>query len=377
MQRVKIVHSADLHFDTPFKEVSIEQSKINKEELKEVFMKIIHLCYEKHVDIFLLAGDIFDNYTLNRETIYFLEKAFQKIPKTKVFISPGNHDPYGQKSFYSLVNWPQNVHIFKGYLEKVYLKELDVNVWGAGFNDRYLKESLLKDFSEASDKINLMVIHGDIVEGNQKNEYNPITAEQIKNSGMDYIALGHRHEFSGINKSGSTFYAYSGCPQGRGFDELLDKGIIYGFISKSVAELEFIKTSKRNYYQKEIDVSSAYGYEELRDRIVTSIDAEKRKNNFYKLVLVGEIAEDFNIDETILAEKLKKDFYFCKIVDKTIVKYDFDELSKGYSVKSIFVKKMIKKIEDTDNEEEKEVIKLALKLGLRSLSESEIKADDY
>src|SRR5574344_924669 len=120
MQRVKIVHSADLHFDTPFKEVSIEQSKINKEELKEVFMKIIHLCYEKHVDIFLLAGDIFDNYTLNRETIYFLEKAFQKIPKTKVFISPGNHDPYGQKSFYSLVNWPQNVHIFKGYLEKVY-----------------------------------------------------------------------------------------------------------------------------------------------------------------------------------------------------------------------------------------------------------------
>ena len=115
----------------------------------------------------------------------------------------------------------------------------------------------------------------------------------------------------------------------------------------------------------------------MKERIVRSIDSEERRNNFYKIVLVGEIAEDFNIDETILAEKLKKDFYFCKIVDKTIVKYDFDELSKGYSVKSIFVKKMIKKIEDTDNEEEKEVIKLALKLGLRSLSESEIKADDY
>ena len=41
---------------------------------------------------------------------------------------------------------------------------------------------------------------------------------------MDYIALGHRHSFSGINIAGRTHFAYSGCPQGRGFDELDEKG---------------------------------------------------------------------------------------------------------------------------------------------------------
>ena len=44
---------------------------------------------------------------------------------------------------------------------------------------------------------------------------------------MDYIALGHIHKFSGIKRIGNTYYAYSGCPEGRGFDEEGDKGIIF------------------------------------------------------------------------------------------------------------------------------------------------------
>ena len=34
MKRIKIVHTGDLHFDTPFKDVGESQSRINKEELK-------------------------------------------------------------------------------------------------------------------------------------------------------------------------------------------------------------------------------------------------------------------------------------------------------------------------------------------------------
>ena len=79
MRRVKIVHTADLHFDTPFNEVDEKQRLINKEELKEVFKNIINFCKEKHVDILLLAGDIFDNLTLSRETIHFIENIFNDI----------------------------------------------------------------------------------------------------------------------------------------------------------------------------------------------------------------------------------------------------------------------------------------------------------
>ena len=283
MKKVKIVHTADLHFDTPFNEVDDKQRAINKEELKEVFKNIINFCKEKQVDILLLAGDIFDNLTLNRETIYFLENVFNNIKETRVFISPGNHDPYNNNSFYKLIKWPENVYIFKDKLEKVYIKELETNVWGAAFNEKYVRESLIRGFSQNNKEINIMAIHGEISSSSEGNEYNPITLKDIKESGMDYIALGHRHNFSGVLKEGNTFYSYSGCPQGRGFDETGDKGIIYGYVSKGAVELSFIKTCKRNYEEVYVDISNLFGYEEVIKKILDVIKEEDRKNNLYKI----------------------------------------------------------------------------------------------
>lgn len=377
MKKIKIVHTADLHFDTPFKEVGEVQSKINKEELKRVFMDIIHLCKEKSVEILLLAGDIFDNYTLNRETLYFIERSFEIIPETRVFISPGNHDPYGANSFYKLINWPSNVHIFKDKLEPVEIKELDATIWGGGFKDKYVRESMLEGFSKKSEKINIMVLHGEIANSKDGNEYNPIILKEISESGMDYIALGHRHGFSGINKVDNTCYAYSGCPQGRGFDELGDKGIIYGYISKGAVELDFIKTSRRNYEELKIDISNAFGYEETINIILQKILEEDRRKNLYKIILIGEISEEFNIDEETLRTRIISDFYFCKVVDKTTIKINLEKISKGYSMKSIFAQKLMKELEEAETEEKKEIIRIALKIGLSSLSEGEVKIDDY
>lgn len=377
MRKVKIVHTADLHFDTPFNEVDDKQRAINKEELKEVFKNIINFCKEKQVDILLLAGDIFDNLTLSGETIHFIENVFNDIKETRVFISPGNHDPYNNKSFYKLIKWPENVYIFKDKLEKVYIKELETNVWGAAFNEKYVRESLIKGFSQNNKEINIMVIHGEISSSIDGNEYNPITLKDIKESGMDYIALGHRHNFSGILKEGNTSYSYSGCPQGRGFDENGDKGIIYGYVAKGAVELNFIKTCKRNYEEIYVDVSNSFGYEELREKILNTIKEEDRKNNLYKIILKGEVSEKFHIEEKVLKSKLINDFYFCKIVDKTSIALDIKELSKGYSVKSIFVKNLLKKLQEAKTDEEKDVIKMALKIGVSSLSEAEVNIDDY
>ena len=377
MKKVKLVHTADLHFDTPFNEVDDKQRAINKEELKEVFKNIINFCKEKQVDILLLAGDIFDNLTLNRETIYFLENVFNNIEETRVFISPGNHDPYNNNSFYKLIKWPENVYIFKDKLEKVYIKELETNVWGAAFNEKYVRESLIRGFSQNNKEINIMAIHGEISSSSEGNEYNPITLKDIKESGMDYIALGHRHNFSGVLKEGNTFYSYSGCPQGRGFDETGDKGIIYGYVSKGAVELSFIKTCKRNYEEVYVDISNLFGYEEVIKKILDVIKEEDRKNNLYKIILKGEVSEKFHIEEKVLKSKLVKDFYFCKVVDKTSIALDIKELSKGYSVKSIFVKNLLKKLQEAKTDEEKDIIKMALKIGVSSLSEAEVNIDDY
>lgn len=377
MKKVKIVHTADLHFDTPFKDIGEKLSKIHKEELKEVFIDIINFCKREKADILLIAGDVFDNFTLGKDTLYFLENSFKNIPETKVFISPGNHDPYGNKSFYNIVNWPKNVKIFKGPLEKVVLEDLQTIVWGAAFTDKYVRESILKNFSGSSEYINIMVLHGEISNTSQGNEYNPIKISEIENSAMDYIALGHRHKFSGINKAGITSYAYSGCPQGRGFDELGDKGIIYGNISKGIVDLNFYKTSKRNYEEVFVDITNCNSNEEVINRIFTYMKNKNIASNLYKVILKGEISEEFPLDEEVLEERLKNKFYFIKVIDKTDIKIDFEKISKGVSVKSIFVKSLLEKMKEAKSEDEKEIIKMAIKIGVKSLSAEEVDINDY
>lgn len=376
MKKVKILQTGDLHFDTPFRDLYKDISEISKEELLEVFSKIISIAKENRIDILLLTGDIFDNLTVNKKTLAFIKNQIERIPNIKVFIAPGNHDPYNEKSFYKMINWPSNVYIFKGKLEHVILDDLKVVVWGAAFNEYYVKESLLKDIKVNEDYINIMCIHGELSTVEGGNEYNPITIKDIENSKLDYIAIGHRHNFSGIKKVGNTYYAYAGCPQGRGFDEVLDKGVIIGEVSKGIVNLDFIRTSKRNYYAKEVDISNKVSYEEIKNKILEEIKEDERKNNLYKIVLKGELESFVNLKEGLLKELIKDYFYFVKIIDKTEVKLDFDSISKDYSIRGVYAKKILEKI-DTENSEENEILKIALKLGIQCLSNEEVNLNDY
>lgn len=375
MKKIKILHCADIHFDTPFKELGKKLSEVSKEELLEVFKKIINIVIDEQVDILLIAGDVFDNFTVNKTTLYFIASQLSRINNTQVFISPGNHDPYNSRSFYEIMDWPENVYIFKGELEKVDLEDLNLTVWGAAFNNQYEKKTLFRNVEIDNSRINLMVIHGEISNNISENIYNPIYLEDIKKSGMEYIAVGHRHEFSGIKREGKTFYAYSGCPQGRGFDEIGDKGIIIGDIAKDEVHLSFRPICKRKYNTVEIDISGLDTYEEVCSVILNSFPKDERENNFFKIVLKGQLKEHLIINEDVLLSKLKDQFYYLKIINNTSVEINMDELASEFSVKGRFVSKMLKILADYP-EEDKEIINLAIKLGIQSLSESEVKLDD-
>ncbi|MBB6714252.1 metallophosphoesterase family protein [Clostridium gasigenes] len=377
MKKIKILHCGDMHFDTPFKELNSKLSSISKEELLEVLSTIINICKINSVDIMLMAGDIFDNLTVNKKTLAFIREQLERIENIKVFISPGNHDPYNTNSFYKMIEWPSNVHVFKSEMEKVYIEKLDTIVWGAAFNKPHIRESLLNAVKAQTNYINLMVLHGEISQSEGGNVYNPITLREIGESGVDYLALGHRHSYTGILREGSTCYAYCGCPQGRGFDEVGDKGVILGEVYKGSVNLEFTKTSKRNYYVREVDISKAFSNEEVKAIILRDVKEEDRLKNFYKIVLVGTLEPHLNLKEDVIFEKLKDEFYFIKIVDKTEIQIDFDEISKDYSLKGIFAAKLLKELEENKDEENIEVIKMALKLGIQCLSQEEVNLNDY
>ncbi|MDU4882771.1 DNA repair exonuclease [uncultured Clostridium sp.] len=376
MNKVKVLHCADLHFDTPFKELSKEVSDTSKNELLEVFKNIIDLAIDENIEVLLIAGDVFDNLTVNKNTLFFISDQIRRIKNIKVFISPGNHDPYNEKSFYSMINWPENVYIFKGDMEFKEVKELNLIVWGAGFRNNYENKTLLRRINIDNDKINIMLLHGEITSSNSKNEYNPIYINDIYNSNIDYIALGHRHKFSGILKEGMTTYAYSGCPQGRGFDEEGEKGVIIGEVYKGGTNLEFFPVYKRKYVTKEIDITDTNNYDEVVFKVLSDLSDEEIHKNFYKIILKGELKEHFKLKENLLIDKLKNKFYYFKIINDTSIEVNLEELSKDYSIKGKFIAKIIEKLKEA-SDDDKEILKLALKIGIQCLSEDEVNLNDY
>lgn len=388
MSKVKIIHCSDFHFDTPFTDYDRVAAEGRKEDLRETFQKIISLAKEEDVKIILISGDFFDNDTVSYETMTLIRKSFEQVPQIKIFISPGNHDPNNVKTFYSTFQWPDNVHIFKELIERIDIEELNLSVYGYGFGKHYQREGVLNGFIvEDNSKINIMVMHGEVVKGNSLSDYNPITEQQISGSGLDYLALGHVHSFSGINLCGNTRWCYPGCPEGRGFDELGPKGVILGEVGKGYINLSFLELCKRRQEVLEIDISDSENYEDIVLRINKGLGLHSKSSNIgeiydnlgkdmYKIILKGKVEKEFKIKKEVLLGKLKDQFYYVKIKDVTDIKTDYDALAKEYSIKGLFAKKMLTLIDKEENEQEKSKLKLSLRMGLEALDYREVTVNE-
>ena len=53
-----------------------------------------------------------------------------------------------------------------------------------------------------------------------------IEVYELKNKNIDYLALGHVHKYKMEKLDNRGIYCYSGCLEGRGFDECGDKGCV-------------------------------------------------------------------------------------------------------------------------------------------------------
>ena len=173
-----------------------------------------------------------------------------------------------------------------------------------------------------------------------------------------------------------TTYAYSGCPQGRGFDEEGEKGVIIGEVYRGGTDLRFFPVCKRKYVTKEINITGSNNYDEVIFKILSDLSDEEINKNFYKIILKGELKEHFNLKENLLIEKLKNKFYYIKIINNTSIEINLEELSKDYSIKGKFIAKILEKLKDA-SDDDKEILKLALKIGIQCLSEDEVNLNDY
>lgn len=350
MSEIKILHMADIHFGRPASGLPEHLRDIRRQEVRSTFSAALAMAKEKSVDAVLISGDLFDCADTDKSTINFIKGEFAKLGDIPVFISPGNHDPLGS-AYTALIKADcPNVTVFGADCTHKICPEKNFAVYGIGFDNEVIHEPLLKKIkAEDENLVNIAVVHGEV---SANSDYNPVSEADIAATGMDYVALGHVHAYSGIKKSGNTCYAYSGTPEGGGFDECGDKGVVFGTVSKNECNLEFVPICKRRYHTLEIDVTEASTLQEIIEKATALAE---NKDDLYKIVLTGQRPE--KIPPNVIENEVGA--FFVKTKDLTRSAYDLEKISADYTIGGLFAKNVLERMKNADDAEKADLMRAA------------------
>ena len=359
---MKFVHIADMHFDSPFVNLSEKDimGDLRRLEQRKVFKKIIEYIKENNIKYFFISGDLYEHKYIKQSTIEYVNKLFEEIPETNIYIAPGNHDPYTKNSYYNKYNWSKNVKIFGPKVEKI--ETQDANIYGYGFDDFYCSDSGVENIEiEQNEKPNILIIHGNI-DGStiEDMQYNSMSKKMLEEKGFDYVALGHIHK-KDYNTEENQKIVYPGSTISLGFDELGEHGMIVGDVEKNKLEIQFVKLDDKQFTKRELNVDNIYSKEELIEKIN---ELKIEENNYVEIILIGN--RNFEINKYDLIRYISNN-NIIKIKDNTKIAYDLEKLENENTLKGLFIKEMNKKIKNAETEEEKEIIEKSIEIGLASL----------
>lgn len=363
MQPVKILHCADFHLGASL--YGMEHSSVlRSRDLTQAFLDTITLCKSEHIQLLLIAGDLFENWNLSPDIFLMAKQQFESIPDTLVAIAPGNHDPYSPESCYTKREfWPGNVLIFPDRWTSQRLDSLGVELWGAGFGAPYQSKSLLQPVTPRRPEfLQIGVLHATIAAAS---DYHPITLAEIGASGLDYLALGHIHKPSAMEREGNTTYAYPGCPQGRSFGEQGPRGVLMGTVAKHSCMLDFVPMGKKMYLQTKLDITGAVGASAVAELIEQHLNTQYGEDylrHLYRISLTGKVSDmELSLDSI---KNLLAHLCFLQLQDHTELDCDLAELAGELSLRGRFVTQMLARLEAEDSD----TVRLALKLGLKSFA---------
>lgn len=361
----RFVHAADFHLDSAFAALTPQQAAARRRESRELVFRLADYVNKNGVELVLLAGDLLDGTSLFRETGEQLSQALGSM-EAQVCIAPGNHDWYGPGSVWETMTWPENVHLFReGAMTALELPALGAVVHGAAFTAPEQGESLLAGFTVPADgRVHLGVLHGDNPSGEAR--YDPLSREEIAASGLAYLALGHIHRRTEPVLAGGTLYAWSGCLEGRGFDELGEKGFYLGTVCDGGAvSVSFVPFARRRYEILEVDVTGRAPRAAVEEAL-----PERTERDLYRLILTGETGEE-GAGVPALQEALADRFYGLEIRDRTRMAGDVWARAEEDSLRGLFLRDLREQLE-TASEDQRERITQAARFGLAALDHRDL-----
>lgn len=363
------IHCSDLHLDSPVEaHLNPHQAQMRRQELLRTFSRMADYAEEHRIKAVMISGDLFDSDPVSSSAVQYVLHTVEKHPSVDFIYLPGNHDfsaIHGLEragyadNFYVIGNYPSidSPHVI---LQKTYGSVVITGLTGP----------IDQLPSLAADRTNIVMVHGQIsssptVPSMENGEFHYCSRE-FSDKNIDYIAAGHIHQFRIIPIDRRCTFCYSGCLEGRGFDECGEKGFVLLTIPpEGSVTPQFIPFALRTVRKLDADVTGCTDYAQVETR-VTDILADANPSDLVRLCLSGTVPPDLNLHTNWLTHTFDANFYFLLIEDHTKPAVSYEDYQSDISLKGEFIR-LVLSSDDLTESEKADIIKE----GLQALSGEE------
>ena len=385
---LRLLHTADVHLGARHADLG-EEAAAQRERQFAAFQATIELAIAEKVDLFLIAGDLFDSNTQPRRSVERVAAELRRLAAAKIrtVIIPGTHDVYDRSSVYRAYDVPalagsagddDMITVLTPERPDVVLSACDVVVHARIFATKRAPNSPLMDFNVSGDARatwHVGLVHGAIaISGKTDRDEVVITREEIAGSGLDYLALGHWHSAQQGTASGVT-YAYSGAPEPIALDQdragkvlLVTLEEVGGAKTVTVDERQVGRT---RFERSEIDAASLTSQPELVSRLAARADPD--------LVLDVRVAgvrpDELDLDTDEVEAQLKPSFLKVRVRDVSLPALTEGALPPADTIAGAFIRDVegrIAELEASNQAGEAAELRDVLRLGRLLLTGHEV-----
>src|SRR5688572_9330096 len=202
---LRIAHTSDVHL----------HNGEDGAHARAAFTRVIDAVVATEAELFLIAGDLFDDNRVRKDVIQFVYEQLARVSCPTVIIA-GNHDCWEERSILKRMDFGaagEHVTLLDDVSgRQIEFPELHATVWGRCMVDHTPEYRPMAGAPPRTRNLwHIGMAHGLYSEDADSERSSLITPQEIAESGFDYLALGHVHAHRQM-RHGKTLACYPGVP---------------------------------------------------------------------------------------------------------------------------------------------------------------------
>lgn len=348
---LRLLHTADVHLGARHADLG-EVAATQRERQFAAFRVAVALAIGEHVDVVLIAGDLFDSNTQPKRSVERVAAELKRLVDASIrtVIIPGTHDCYDRSSIYRAYDLPamagsgpddDMVTVLTPDRGSIHLSACDVVVHGTVFGTKRAPHSPLRDLQIVPDEQttwHVGMVHGSLAIPDKTDRDDVVvTKDEIAATGLDYLALGHWHSTQ-RGKAGNTIYAYSGAPEpvavnqdGAGNVLLVSLEIEGG---RRVVNVEERRVGLTRFEKLDLDASRVGSQPDLVSAIASRADPDL----VLEVRLTGVLPDELDIDTNEVEDQLKASFLRIRVRDDATPALSAGSLPSPDTISGAFIR---------------------------------------